>query len=119
MKGLITSLLLLVFVIVAVSFNYVYVNGTIETLGTLAEQAWQEKSPDNVSELIDYWEKHRPYIGLSVSLREIDSVTENLLNLNVACSKGNDTMIEQSYSLFITALEDIKRYEKLSIINIF
>ena len=96
MKGLVTSLILLTVAIILVVINAFYINITVEKLDELADTVLHEQTEASVSELLDYWEKHHPFIGLSVSLREIDRVTENLLNLRTACRECNDVMTEQS-----------------------
>lgn len=119
MKGFTVSLILLAFIIVLVVLNVLYVNRTINELEQLAGDVWHTRTADAVDELYSYWEKCRSLVGLSVSLREIDSATENLLSLQAACNEGNDWLIEQSYVLFCNALEDIRRYEKITLLNIF
>ena len=119
MKELTVSLILLAVVIILVIANALYVNSTLEQLGELTEKAFNERSEESVSELIGFWEKHKPLVGLSASLREIDSVTENMLNLQTSFKESNEVIAEQSYSLLRNALDDIRRYEKISIINVF
>ena len=119
MKELIASLILLTVVVTLVIINAFYVDSTLEKLDRLADRAFNEPSEKSLAELIDYWERHRSFVGLSASLREVDSVPENMLNLQTSFREGNSVMAEQSYSLLCNALDDIRRYEKLSIINIF
>lgn len=119
MKGFTVSLILLACIIALVTANVIYVNRTIDRLEQLAGNVRNTRTADAVNELYTYWEKYRSFVGLSVSLREIDSATENLLSLQAACNEGNDWLTEQSYVLFCNALEDIRRYEKITLLNIF
>lgn len=119
MKGFAISLILLAVIIIMILINAFYIKSTLDKLERLAQGVWSERTPEAVSSLMDYWEKHRATVALSVSLREIDRVTENLLCLQAACIESNEVMMKQSYSLFINALDDIKRYERISVINIF
>lgn len=119
MKGFTVSLILLLSIIILVITNIIYVNSTITRLERLARNVWNTRTSDAADELYRYWESCRSFVGLSVSLREIDSVTENLLSLQAACNEGNEWLIEQSYVLFCNALEDIRRYEKITLLNIF
>ena len=119
MKIFAISLVLLISIIVLVVINSFYIERTIDRLIELSDIAQSEKTPDAIEQLCDYWEDHRSYVALSVSLREIDSVTENLLNVKSAFDENNEWMMKQSYALLINALEDIRRYEKIAILNIF
>ena len=56
---------------------------------------------------------------MSTSLRDVDSVTENLLNFRTSIIEGNDLLLEQSYALLCNSLDDIARYERISLENIF
>ena len=119
MKIFAVSLLLLISMVALVVINALYIERTIDRMIELSDASRNNKSAESLDELCRYWESHRSFIALSVSLREIDSVTENLLNIKSAFSEGNEWMLEQSYALFLNALEDIRRYEKIALINIF
>ena len=119
MKVFVLSLILLALAISLVLINVCYVKRTTDTLLLLADEVHADPSQKTVGRLSEYWDEHRSTLALSVSLRDIDSVTESLLNLQTASLEKNEWLIEQSYALFRNALEDIRRYETLSIINIF
>lgn len=119
MKIFTVSLILLVLAIALVIANVAYVNHATNELLSLARDVHEDPCEKTVGRLSEYWDSQRSLLALSVSLRDIDSVTENLLNLQTACLEQNEWLIEQSYALFRNALEDIKRYETLSVLNIF
>ena len=119
MRGFIISIALLLTVLALVIINAIYINKTIDRMTEIADDVKANTSEEAINELYEYWETHRYFVALSVSLREIDSVTENLLNLKTACAEKNSWLINQSYSLFINSLEDIRRYEELSSLALF
>ncbi|MBO7310734.1 MAG: hypothetical protein J6U86_05010 [Clostridia bacterium] len=118
MKIFALSLLLPILIIALVVANSIYVNRTINTLTELARTLKQDRTAVSAEKLLSYWESHRAFIALSVSLREIDSTTENIICFKSACANNNDWLIEQSYSLLCNSLDDIRRYEKISLLNI-
>ncbi len=118
MKLFALSLILPILIITLVVINTFYINQTIDKLIELADEVRNEQTIGSAEKLLSYWEGHRSFIALSVSLREIDSTTENILILKSACNENNKWMIEQSYNLFCNSLEDIRRYEKIDLLNI-
>ena len=119
MKIFAISLILLTITVALVLVNVSYVKSTTDNLLSLAKDVRADPCEKTVGRLAECWDRHRSVLALSVSLRDIDSVTENLLNLKTACLEKNEWLVEQSYSLFCNALEDIRRYETLSVLNIF
>ncbi len=120
MKVVIASAILFLIVIAAVIGNAVYSDTVLDKLHMLAENAYKNSTSDEMlSELCDYWESYRDYFSLTASLKDIDSVTENLLNFKTATQNGNTTGRDQSYILLCNALDDIARFEKISFVNIF
>ena len=120
MKVLVIALILFTLVIVGVTVNAFFVYDTIEQTQALAAAAFRSSnSNDTLDELWDFWNSRSDLLGLSVSLREIDSATENLLVFQTACKERNQYSIKQSYALFCDSLDDILRYEKFSIGNLF
>lgn len=119
MKELVISIILFITVITLVVFNAFYVTSTAETLKSLAKQATENASVETLSALVNYWNIRRNHISLSAGLREVDSVTENLVSLKVALEDGDFDRINQSYALLCNAIDDITRYERLSFVAIF
>ncbi len=120
MKTFAISIILFLAVIVLVTVNVFYVNGVLEHTKQLATEIYKDStSTEALSELYDHWQSHKSWLGLSVSLRDIDSVTENLLNFKTAVIQGNDILLHQSYALLCNSLDDVARYESFSVENIF
>ena len=120
MRAFAITIVLFIAVIILVTANALYVNSTLERTKQLATEIYKDStSSEALSELYDHWQKHKSFIALSTSLRDIDSVTENLLNFKTAVIQGNDMLIHQSYALLCNALDDVARYESFSLENIF
>lgn len=118
MRALAISLGLLAVIIAAVLTNVFYMANAIDDLKQLALEVLEGES-GAMDRLMSAWEKHKVLMGLSVSFREIDSATEQLLMLKTAHELSNQPVLHQSYALFCNALDDIGRYERISVDNIF
>ena len=118
MRALAISLCLLVLIITVVIINAVYMAGAIDDMKQLALDVLEGES-GAIDKLTSAWNRHKVLMGLSVSFREIDSATEHLLTLRAAYELGNQPILQQSYALFCNALDDIGRYEQMSVDNIF
>ena len=118
MRALAVSLCLLVLIITVVIINAVYMASAIEDMKQLALEVVEGES-EAIDKLTRAWDRHKVLMGLSTSFCEIDSATEQLLTLRTAYELGNQPVMRQSYALFCNALDDIGRYEKMSVDNIF
>lgn len=119
MKELIISLILLSTVLALVCANAIYTANITDQLKELAAKAKDSASDEALSALCDHWENHKDLLSLSASLRDVDSITKNLLSLRVAIEENNRQRIEQCYVLFCNALDDVSRFERLSFGVIF
>lgn len=120
MKAVALSIILLIGVLVLTVLNSSFVNSRIEKMKSIAMEISENgsRSTEAVDKLYSIWEDSRALFSLSVGLREIDRVTENLLSLREACSLNNDWEIRQKCVLLCNALDDIARYEHFSIESI-
>jgi len=119
MKGFIISIIIFAAVLSAVIANNCYVHVSIEELMQNAQNVYMDQDADqSLTELISLWERKKAVFALSANFRQIDSATEHLLSLKSAHESGNSRAVEQYYLLFCNALQDIRRYEKISIENI-
>ena len=119
MKELIITLILLVTVLALVCANAIYTERITSQLKDLATKAKDSASEEALSALWDHWDTHKDLLSMSVGLRYIDSITENLLSLKIAIEENDRQRAEQGFALFCNALEDIRRFERLSFGVIF
>ncbi len=114
MKAFIISIILLVLVVAGI-FGYAYYSDSVlSTLRTLALDAYENSTSDEVlSRLNDYWERHKGILSLGANLDDIDSVTENIIDMKSSAKSGNTLLFHQSYALLCNAIDDIQRFESL------
>ena len=119
MKGFIVSLILFIVIIILVVLNFFYVQRATDVMKSLAKAVIEESSDTAMSELKSYWKKHMEIVSLSANFRETDKISEELLRFEQAYKYGNELSLMQSYAILCDALEDVARYEQLSLGAIF
>ena len=120
MKAIIISVTLLLLVVIVVFANNIYISNVTEKLKSLVEDISQGNNINKaIDELEKLWNDTRKFTALSVSLDEIDQTTEHLISLSIACSFEDDLTIRRYCALLINDFDDLGRYEKFSILNIF
>ena len=120
MKALAIALILFLLIITIVVLNAIFVERTIIQAQELSITILKnDKASLAVDKLWDFWQDRSRLLSLSVSKREIDAATENLLLFKTAYSEGNTYLSKQYCNMFCKLLEDILRYEKISISSLF
>ena len=118
MKALAISLILFAVAITAVCINAAFIHSTAQEIKDLALSVVDGES-EAINELTDYWNTKRNLVALTVGLREVDAVSEQIIKL-CACSELEDeNTIYINYVLLCDAIDDITRYEKISLAGIF
>ena len=116
MKSFITSIILFIAIILATVINTVYVRDTVSTLEQLALSVSEGDSDG--SDLEAFWNDHKDYIELTTSYRQIDEISNIIINLRNSYTFDDKQALQQNYVLLCNALDDILRYESFSITNI-
>lgn len=123
MKEFAASLILLVLVITCVTVNAIYVKNTSQQIKDLALDVFLSQGEAEESKAIEAlnskWEASRQLLAVSISLREIDDVTEYIIRLECAKQDGDETELGRVYHLLCNSIDDAVRYERLSLHTIF
>ncbi len=115
MKAFVASVIFIILIVILVIANMFYVSHVTDNMKELAKEAVKEESSDKeMSELIEYWDKHKNFVALSANFRQTDIVSEELIKLQAAHEFGNRLAIEQSYMILCDVLDDIAQYERFS-----
>ena len=121
MKILIVSTLLFALMLGGIVFNAIYINKVTTRLQNALEELPDISSPDctkQAREVLAYWEKHEPYVGLSVSFTMIDRLTEQAILL-AACAECEDVFgFQSALALLRDCVQDVRRLEQFSIANL-
>lgn len=121
MKGFVVSLILFLLTCLLITANAFYVH----RVGAHVEQTAASVSLDNPASeealraLEDYWERHHPFLALSIGYRELDRMSELLLSLRVAYDERSEVDFARERRLAIDTAADLARHERFSLENLF
>ncbi len=101
--------------------NAIYINKVTTHLQTALDELPDILSPDcreRAQELLKYWEKHEPYVCLSVSFTMIDRLTEQAILLSSCAECGDVYGFQSALSLLKDCVRDVRRLEQFSVANL-
>ncbi len=121
MKAWIASLVLLLALIVLIVVNANYVNRVSEHICTTADAlSFEDAQAKNVIEDLDqFWNRHRPYMALSIGYRDLDHLSEALISLRSAYDTQNASDFELYRRIISDAADELARLERFSVENLF
>lgn len=119
MKAFLASTLLFFVLLSLIIGNAVYVHRVSAHIRDELESMNPSNREETLAALEAYWQRHRKYVALSVSYRELDHLSELLLSLR-ACLDANDQEDFELYrKIAIDAADELSRLERFSIENLF
>ena len=121
MKAWIISLCLFVLLIGTIIGNAVYVHRVSAHLRTVTDSLCFEngQTAQALDALATYWDKHRPFVALSIGYRDLDHVCETMIFLRAAYDTRNASDFESYRRLLLDAADEISRLERFSVENLF
>lgn len=120
MKGFIATVCIFVVLSGIILINKSYLTTTSTELLRQAETL-REGIPENMGDidrLQAAWERNKDVIQISVTHKRIDTVTDLIDSLRAYALSGDGVEYEKTAALLINALEEIRRFEELSAVNI-
>ncbi len=119
MRSFIITLILFIFICAAVVFNNLYIRSSAEYITERVSDENFSADPEGViEELEKFWEKNRPIIGLSVGFKELDRMSDLILDLKSYFNLGNSSETTRTREMIREAADEISRLERFSIENI-
>ena len=119
MRSFIITSLLFAVMIVSITANAIYVSRTADRIKDHVESEEFEKAPETaMTALESLWEDNRILLELSVGYKEIDLISELILDLKHYVNEGNTEESKRIRILISDATDDISRLERLSIENL-
>ena len=116
MRALRISLILFAVLLICITVNSIYIHRCTERLLELTEEVSLGASTDALE---DFWHTNEKFIGLSVSEAHLDNVSRLIVSVGCYRSSGQEDELKKELSLLEDAALSIRRYETLSIENIF
>ena len=119
MKAFLASILLFFVLLSLIIGNAVYVHRVSAHIRDVLERMDESNAEESLSALEAYWQRHRKYVALSVSYRELDHLCELLLSLRATLESENREDFTLYRKIAIDAADELSRLERFSIENLF
>lgn len=122
MKLSIIAGIVLLLVIALVAVNAIYVRSTtndlLQILQTLPPSPNPQETPEAVAELRAEFERHIPWLGLSVGYTVLDRVEESLVFLEAHARAEDVWQYAATLAVLDDLIRDLKRLEMWSLENL-
>ena len=118
MKAFIISTCTLLLVFAIVILNYFYVLKVYSHMENEIKEI-EIVSKDKASSLLNYWEKERMYVSLSVPHRILDDLEKNLSIFVTKIREGTKIEFEETRQLLLNSIEEMKIHAGISADTLF
>ena len=120
MRSFIITLVLFGAVCTAIFFNCSYINRVSGYIEDCVSDDVFDSDPDGSIDALDsFWQKSIPWVGLSVGYKELDRMSDLILDLRTYFELENDSEVTRVRVLIKETASEISRLEKVSIENLF
>ena len=116
MRSLKISLILFAILLICITVNSIYIHYCTQRLLELTDEVAHGASTDS---LVAFWETNRKFIGLSISETQLDNISRLIVSVGCHQKSGQDEELKESLALLTDAAQNMRRYEELSVENIF
>lgn len=120
MKGFMATVCIFALILGVIITNKIYLTTTSTELLRQAESLREEipKSIGHIDRLQSDWKQNKDIMQISVTHKRIDTVTDLIDSLRAYAISHDEVEYKKTAALLINALEEIKRFEELSAVNI-
>ena len=125
MKRLLISASLIVFCLIMCIIENIYIKNTFNSLNnhiSIINSAFENnaETTNRINDCQKAWKKHRAWLSLFVNHTTLDSINDELENLEYeTLSNDNPYKVQQSLNKIIYLIENIKETERFGIIGLF
>ena len=105
--------------IAIILFNGSYVRRTSLRLEELVSDEFFERDPQYAIESLDeFWQKNAALVSISVGYRELDRMSELIIDLKMYFQFGDTNSVLKTRALIADAAKDLARLEKFNLENL-
>ena len=122
MKSLIATIVLCCLMILAATANFIYINRLADDITALVDALPSINDPrcvEKIDEIHQKWEKHAPFVGLTVGFLTVDKLSEYCQTLRSCAEIGDVYGYRTALTLLYDSIDDVRRLEKFSVENLF
>ena len=119
MKSFAVASILLAVLIALIVGNAIYIHHVSDGILLRLENLSMESTHDEVMAVGLYWERHRPFVRLSLGYRDLDRLNESLIALQASHLSDDASDFERYRRLCLDAARELARLERFSPENLF
>ena len=118
-KSFIATLFLFSAICGIIVTNNIYIKRTAEHIvESVSDEAFSEDPKGAAAELEDFWSKNHPIVGLSVGYKELDRMSDLIIDLKVQLELGNHKEAERLRVMIVECADEISRLERFDLENL-
>ena len=119
MKSLIITVILFFLLCTIIFANNIYIKRTAGFICKCVSEDVFEKDPLLATEKLDeFWRKNHPIVGLSVGYKELDRMSDLIIDLRIYIEIGNESEIKRIRALIAEGANEISRLEFFKLENL-
>lgn len=119
MRSFIITSFLFTAVICVIFFNINYINSSAEYIIECVDDTRFESDPIGcIENLENFWEENHAKVGLSVGYKELDRMSDLILDLRTYFELGNSAEVKRVRVLIVETADEISRLENFGLENL-
>ena len=119
MRSFIITLALFLSVCVVIFFNYNYINRVSAfVIDCVSDEAFNTNPKAAIEKLEHFWRDNSAVVGLSVGYKELDRMSDLIIDLRTYFELGNTAEVTRIRALIVETADEISRLERFDIENL-
>ncbi|MBO5415626.1 MAG: DUF4363 family protein [Clostridia bacterium] len=119
MRSFIITVLLFILVCAVIVINNNYIRSSAEYIAERVSEEYFEENPERaISELEDFWKKNHPMISMSVGFKELDRMSDLIIDLKTYHMLGIDSEVVLTRVMIVETADEISRLERFGLENL-
>ena len=119
MRSFIITLFLFAATCALIVANNIYIKNTAEQIvESVSGEEFDEEPIQATESLNDFWEKHHPIVGLSVGYKELDRMSDLIIDLKIQLQLGNQSEVTRLRAMIVECADEISRLEHFHLENL-
>ena len=119
MKSFIITLLLFAATCGIIAANNIYIKNTAEEIiDRVSDEEFDRDPEGSAKELAEFWDKTHPIVGLSVGYKELDRMSDLIIDLNIQLELDNSDEVTRLRAMIVECADEISRLERFELENL-
>ena len=119
MRSLIITVILFAAMCTAIVFNNLYIKNAAKFIEACVSDEEFERDPEAaIEKLDDFWQKNHSIVGLSVGYKELDRLSDLIIDLRVYTELHKPDDVEHVRAMIVESADEISRLERFKLENL-